>query len=855
MDDCSRRDVLRIATAFGATAALVPAGAPAAASAATERSAIGYSLRIDPTRRGPGISDTMYGIFFEDINRAADGGLYPELAQNRSFEYDPVDNPDYTPLTAWTTTATDGATGTAEVVDDEGRLNEHNRRYLRLRLDGTGGPAASYGVTNTGYNAGMHVGRGHTYDFTVWARTDRDEGTPLTVSVSDASGTPLTARTLRLVVRGDRWAKYTGSLVADTTSSTGRLTVAAEGGGTLCLDMVSLFPRDTFRGRPNGMRRDLAEKIAALRPAFLRFPGGCIVNTGSMYPYRAPDWPRYRSYQWKDTVGPVERRATNANFWGYNQSYGLGYFEYFQFAEDIGAMPLPVVPSLVTGCGENHVTEDPELLRQYIQDTLDLIEFANGPVTSTWGGKRAEMGHPEPFGLTHIGVGNEEPLVEEYFERFLKFREAINDHHPEITVISNSGPDDSGPVHARAWELARSANVALVDEHYYNGPDWFLSNNERYDSYDRSGPKVFLGEYASEANRFYNSLAEAAYMTGLERNADIVRMASYAPLLANKDSVQWEPDLIWFDGDTCWGSTSYETQKLFMTNVGDEVVPSSASSTPSTQEPITGAVGLSTWNTSVAYDDVSVTAADGTTLFTDDFSEGAKRWTEATGRGDWSVDGGAYVQHDTTATDTMVVAGERTWSDYDLRVTATKRAGDEGFLVAFGVVDSGTHYWWNLGGWGNTRSVVEKATNGSKRTLIGDDTRVETGRRYQVHIRVRGRRVTLFLDGQQWGSFTDDSTVEPFRQVVTRDHDTGELVVKVVNAQDSPARTRIELGDRVRVHPRAELTVLQGPPDAVNSADSQPIRPRRSHVTGASNSFAHTFPAHSITFMRLRTAE
>ncbi|MBA8823751.1 alpha-L-arabinofuranosidase [Saccharopolyspora lacisalsi] len=854
MDDFSRRDVLRLASVFGMTSALAPLGTSTATAAdgAVANGAHEYSLKIDPTRRGPTISDTMYGIFYEDINRAADGGLYAELVQNRSFEYSSVDNSGYTPLTAWSTVSTGGASGTAEVVDDAERLNEHNRHYLRLSLDGSGDAAGTYGVVNSGYNSGMFLESGKKYDFSVWARTDQARGTTLTVSPTDESGASLAAKPLRVELRGDRWSKYTGTFVARASSTTGRLTVAAGGAGTVRLDMVSLFPRDTFMNRPNGMRRDLAEKIAALRPSFLRFPGGCIVNTGSMYPYRAPDWPRARSYQWKDTIGPVERRATNANFWGYNQSYGLGYYEYFQFAEDIGAMPLPVVPSLVTGCGQNHVTEDPELLRQYVRDTLDLIEFANGSATTPWGRKRAEMGHPKPFGLTHIGIGNEEPLVDEYFERFLKFRRAVESAHPEVTVISNSGPDDSGPVFDRAWELGRSADVGMIDEHYYNDPEWFLTNNDRYDSYDRKGPKVFLGEYASEGNRFYNSLAEAAYMTGLERNADIVRLTSYAPLLANEDYVQWEPDMIWFDNATSWGSTSYETQKLFMNNIGDEVVPSTASSTPVPSTPITGSVGLSTWATSVAYDDVAVTSADGSALFGDDFSGEASQWRKTGERGSWSVSNGAYVQHDTSAENTLVIAGDSAWSDYDLHVRATKRSGSEGFLVAFGVTDADNYYWWNLGGWGNTRSVVEKATDGVRRTLVGDDTSIETGREYDLRIEIRGRRVALFLDGRKWGEFTDDKIAEPFRQVVTHDRDTGELIVKVVNAQDAVARSNIDLGRQVRVSPVARLTTLQGDPDAVNTADAQPIRPRQSTLPDVSNSFTHVFPAHSITFMRIR---
>ncbi|MDX2297504.1 MULTISPECIES: alpha-L-arabinofuranosidase C-terminal domain-containing protein [Streptomyces] len=808
-----------------------------------------YTLAVDAAATGPAIDPTQYGVFFEDINNAADGGLYAELVQNRSFEFGPADNRSYTPLTSWQQTASGGATGTVKVVDDAERLNERNRNHLRVDLAGTGGTTGRFGVVNSGYGAGIALTEGRRYDFSVWARTDRPAGTRLTADLRTADGTVLTAP-LGITVRGDRWTKYTGTLVPKVTTTAARLAVTAAGSGTLRLDMVSLFPRDTYKGRANGLRKDLAEKIAALNPGFLRFPGGCLVNTGSHYAYEAPNWERRRSYQWKDTVGPVEQRAVNANFWGYHQSYGLGYYEYFQFAEDIGAMPLPVVPALVTGCGQNQATDDPALLKRHIQDTLDLIEFANGPVTSPWGRKRAEMGHPKPFGLTHLGVGNEENLPDAFFARFTEFRKAIEAEHPEITIVSNSGPASEGATFDRLWDLNRRAGVDMVDEHYYNSPQWFLENNDRYDSYDRNGPKVFLGEYASRDNRFANALSEAAFMTGLERNADVVKLASYAPLLADVDKNQWRPDMIWFDNHRSWGSTSYEVQKLFMNNTGDRVVPSRASTTPSVSGPITGAVGLSTWATSAAYDDVEVTAANGDTLLKDDFTAGASRWTPVAGRGTWAVQDGAYVQTDEAAEDTLVTAGDPGWQDYDLKVKATKKSGKEGFLVAFGVRGTGNHYWWNLGGWGNTRSAVEKAGDGGKQTLLEHPTTIETGRTYDIRVQVRGRQVTLYLDGQKWGSFTDDKAAEPFRQVVTRDK--GDLVVKVVNAQAAAARTTIDLGTS-KVAPTARLTTLEGAPDAVNSADAQPIRPRTSTLPGIARTFTYTFPAHSVTFLRVET--
>ncbi|MEU6290105.1 alpha-L-arabinofuranosidase C-terminal domain-containing protein [Streptomyces sp. NPDC046988] len=810
-------------TALLTASALLPS--PVHAEAAAD-----YTITVDPSARGATIDDTMYGVFYEDINRAADGGLYAELVQNRSFEYSTADNASYTPLTSWT------SDGTARVLNDAGRLNERNRTYLSL--------GAGSSVTNGGYNTGIHVEKGEKHDFSVWARAAG--GTTLTVTLRDAAGT--LAQVREVAARGE-WRKYTATFTATRTSDRGRLAVATA--APAALDMVSLFPRDTYKHRPNGLRADLAEKIEALHPGFLRFPGGCLVNTGSMADYsEASGWQRERSYQWKDTIGPVEERATNANFWGYNQSYGLGYYEYFRFAEDIGAMPLPVVPALVTGCGQNQAVDDEALLERHVQDTLDLIEFANGPRTSEWGRKRAEMGHPKPFGLTHLGVGNEENLPVEFLQRFEKFRAAIEAEYPDITVVSNSGPDDSGTVFDTAWRLNREAGVAMVDEHYYNSPQWFLQNNDRYDSYDRKGPKVFLGEYASQGNAWKNALSEAAFMTGLERNADVVKLASYAPLLANEDYVQWSPDMIWFNNHASWGSANYEVQKLFMNNTGDRVVPSTATGTPDVSGPITGAVGLSTWATSAAYDDVRVTSQDGRTLLSDDFSGGASRWTHS-GAGSWTVQDGAYVQTDTAAENTMVTAGDPGWQNYDLHVRATKKAGKEGFLVAFGVKDTGNYYWWNLGGWNNTQSAVEQAADGGKSTLLSKAGSIETGRAYDIDVKVRGRQVTLYLDGEEWGSFTDDKPAEPFRQVVTEDARTSDLIVKVVNAQDTAARTAVDLG-AAKVAAKARVTTLAADQDAVNTETTTPVTPVRSTFSGVANEFEYTFPPNSVTFLRIR---
>jgi alpha-L-arabinofuranosidase len=831
----------RLAGAAAALVVLPLATAPPAVAAATPD----YTITVKPAATGPAIDDTMYGAFFEDINYAADGGLYAELVRNRSFEFLPVDNSSYNGLTGWTTSGS----GTAAAVNDSARLNDRNRTYLRLRPAGSG----AFGVVNAGYNSGIAVRKGELYDFSVWARSDVAGGTPLTIGLQTADGTALAA-TKTVTVRGDSWTKYTATLPATTTSDAGRLSVLATGAGTIRLDMVSLFPRHTFHDRTNGLRADLAEKIAALHPGFLRFPGGCLVNTGSHYGYDASSgYARARSYQWKDTVGPVEARSTNANFWGYNQSYGLGYYEYFQFAEDIGAKPLPVVPALVTGCGQNKATDDPALLKRHIQDTLDLIEFANGPATSTWGRVRAEMGHPKPFGLTMVAVGNEENLPDAYFANYLQFRAAIKAKYPAMTVISNSGPDDQGSTFDNLWAKNKAAGSDMVDEHYYNSPAWFLQNNKRYDSYDRSGPKVFLGEYASLDAKFANSLSEAAYMTGLERNADVVKMASYAPLLANIDNVQWRPDMIWFDNDESWGTTSYQMQKLFMNNVGDRVLPSTVSGKVAQPTPIPGRIGLSTWSTAARYDDVKVTSPDGTVLYADDFNDGnADGWTSLASRGTWAVTDGAYVQSSTSAQDTLVAAPSFDSSDYDLSLKATKTAGAEGFLIAFGVKGSGDFYWWNLGGWNNTQGAVEKATNGAKETLLTKANTITTGQTYDIKVQVRGTKVTLLLDGQVWGSFDDGAVAEPFAQVVTRDDRTGEVIVKIVNAQDTPALTKVDLGG-LKVAPTAKMIVLTGDPGEQNTRSAEPILPVTSTVGGIGSTFTRLLPADSVTFLRLKT--
>ncbi|MFB3978672.1 alpha-L-arabinofuranosidase C-terminal domain-containing protein [Microbacterium proteolyticum] len=807
-----------------------------------------YSITASPDDEGAEISDEMYGVFFEDINNAADGGLYAELVRNRSFEFLPVDNRDFTGMTAWTPVGV-GGSGSAQPVNDASRMNDRNRTYLQLDLTSTG--AGTYGVENAGFDTGIALTSGAVYDVSYWARTTAPVGTAVSLVLRTADGTPV-SNPFTATVAGDGWVKYIGTVTATATTDRARLLLQAGGTGTLRVDEVSLFPQDTFMGRPNGLRKDIAQKIADLHPKFVRFPGGCIVNVNSHEDYSAASgYERARSYQWKDSVGPVETRATNANFWGYNQSLGLGYFEYFQFAEDIGAKPVPDVPALLNGCGQALQPTDPALLERHIQDTLDLIEFANGGVDTTWGKLRADMGHPEPFGLDRIEIGNEENYPEAFMANFVKFRDAIKAKYPDMILISNSGPDAEGATFEKHWEQNRAEKVDMVDEHYYRDPTWFLSHNARYDAYDRNGPDVWIGEYASRDNRFFNALSEAAYMTGIERNADVVKMASYAPLLADQSSTQWRPDLIWFDRDQVWGSANYEVQKLFMRNTGDRVVPTEAGGDLAPTS-LPGAVGLSTWSTSARYDDVKVTTPGGETLFADDFADkNDDGWTKLATAGSWSAADGSYVQSSTTANNTLVAGPALDATDYDVSLKATKLAGAEGFLVGFGVQGSADYLWWNLGGWGNTRSVVEKAVGGAKSIVTDTGTpRVETGRTYDLRIQVRGPEVTLFVDGQQAGKFTN-TAVEPFAQVMTTDEATGDVILKVVNAQAKEAVTEIDLGG-LAVLPTAQMTVLAAAPGAVNTADATPVAPETTEVA-VSGTFTRTFAPYSVTFLRMHT--
>lgn len=523
-----------------------------------------HTFDVNTKKVGAAVQPTMYGIFFEDINYAADGGLYGELVKNRSFEF-----PDA--LMGWK------AFGKFEVKND-GPF-ERCPHYVVLNYSGHNDAAT--GLQNEGY-FGIGIEKDEEYRFTVWAKTVSGDAN-VEVSLVDESTMEEHQEfaTAELKVSGNEWKKYELILKSPKTVQKANLRLLLKGKNGVALEHVSLFPKHTFKDRENGMRRDLAQALYDLHPGVFRFPGGCIVEGSSLD----------QRYQWKNTIGPVENRPLNGNRWlstfnyrlfpDYYQSYGLGFYEYFLLSEDIGAEPLPVLNVGMACQFQNQ--NDPSAhvavkdLQPYIQDCLDLIEFANGDVNTTWGKKRAEMGHPAPFNLKFLAVGNEQ-WDNLYYERLRPFVKAIKAKYPNIKLIGTSGPDSEGEMFEKGWKAMKELKADLVDEHFYRDEHWFLSHGLRYEGYDRKGPKVFAGEYACHGkgkkwNHFETSLYEAAFMTDLERNADVVDMATYAPLFAHVDGWQWRPDMIWYDNTRMFKSVSYYVQQMYACNKGTNVLP------------------------------------------------------------------------------------------------------------------------------------------------------------------------------------------------------------------------------------------------------------------------------------------
>ncbi|MFN3648209.1 MAG: alpha-L-arabinofuranosidase C-terminal domain-containing protein [Armatimonadota bacterium] len=777
-------------------------------------------LVVHADRPGPRVSPLMYGVFFEEINHAGDGGIYAELVRNRSFE-------DGTAPEAWSAVAREGGQPVL-ALDTDRPLNAAQGKSLRVELRGPG----AAGVANDGY-WGVPVRKGAEYRLSLFARASSRLRTPLVASLEGKDGRVYARRELGGLK--EEWTRLTGTLRASESDPAARLVLTTPGTGTLWLDVVSLFPADTWKGRANGLRRDLAEKVAGLAPAFVRFPGGCFVEGSRLE----------NAVRWKRTIGPIEERPGHPNAkWGYRSSDGLGYHEYLQWCEDLGAEPIFII-NCGMACGFDGGECVPlEELGEWIQDALDAIEYANGPVTSRWGAVRAKNGHPKPFNMKLLGVGNENgwgQYLPQYEERYARFYDAIKKRYPEMQLIATT------PVRSRPMDI--------LDDHYYNNPQWFWANTGLYDRRDRKGPKIYVGEFAVTQNAGTGNLAaavaEAAFMTGLERNADLVQMASYAPLFVNVRDRKWNPDAIPFDTSRSYGTPSYYVQKLFAENRPDVVLNSELSLPPATVEK--GGIGLGTWLTQAEFKDVEV-IRDGKTVYSSRFQDDAPEWRRQ--GGEWSVRNGALRQS-AAGEDRRIVLAEPSLadaSDYTLRLKARKLGGAEGFLIMFRNRSRGDFYWWNIGGWQNREHAIEKGVGGGKVTL-GPRVpgSVETGRWYDIRIELQGPRVRCYLDGKLIHDEIDRGTPD-LAAVAGRVDRTGEIILKVANGAETARPMTLRLNGAGLLRGTGTATVLTSGSMADENSLDQPERvaPRTVPVEGVSSRFTYTFPPRSVTVLRLK---
>lgn len=724
-------------------------------------------IRIHTQETGKPTGD-LFGIFFEDLNHAADGGLYPELVQNRSFEFSPIDHPDYDAMTGWQILA---GTGRVRASVQYGvAVSEKNPHYLCLDIQE---PGEKTGVRNDGFAGGMYLKGGEAYRFSCYAKREQDLEEPMTVALVDEDGRALVQISQILT---SRWERYEMDLIPLSSAKAGHLEMYFAGRGKVYLDLVSIMPEDTYKGLP--FRKDLAEALEALHPKFLRFPGGCLVHDGALDP-RARD----SMYRWKNTIGPIEDRPARRNNWNYNQTLGLGFYEYFLLAEAIGAKPVPVISA---GYDPHHHREAPITeMWPWTRDALHLIEFANGDDQTEWGARRAAMGHPEPFGLEYLAIGNEE-VGEAFFDRYKIVLDAVRRKYPDIKIIGTAGPFNAGGEFERGWARSKETNTDIVDEHYYMAPEWFLKNHDRYASYDANGPKVFLGEYASWGNTWYNALCEASYMTGLEQHADVVALAAYAPLFCNENYVNWKPDLIWFNNHEVRLTPNYEVQKQFMLNQGEETIPVSLSEfepiVQETEEALTGDILLGTDDTTVQYTDIAVRNADTGEIRTfSDIQLGPKDRPRRL--------------------DTIH------WNRYTIRVKAKRLEGQKGFCLCFARKDDDDQLKLTVGGWQNQDLILTQFTGGRGSDLSQYLFTVKPDQIYDLTIRVDGREVTVYVDQNEYQDlYIKPLIVQPlYTSCVREDKD---WILKVVNVTEETQRSVIDFEGRL--HMSGTRLVMRG---------------------------------------------
>jgi alpha-L-arabinofuranosidase len=809
-------------------------------------------ISVDVAHPAHKVSPMLWGIFFEDINMSADGGLYPELVRNRSFE--DSDTPRY-----WTLINAPGGNSTM-VIDASQPLNKFNLHCLRVNVDG------GFTLENDGY-WGMNVVKGDGYTFKAAVRGDNFRG-PLTVKIVGTNGTGLAGgevsgfnrdwryHSLNLTASGSDPKAHleisggnsgTGvSPVSSKTETHGQDARATSGSGTLFLDMVSLMPDKTWKN--HGLRVDLSESLDALHPSFMRFPGGNWIEGNDLA----------HMYQWTTTIGDIDARTPLWNLWSYNTTQGLGFYEYLQLCEDLGAEPVFAINCGMTTGGSVPLNQ----MGKWIQEALDAIEYANGPTNSFWGGLRDKAGHPAPLNLKYMEIGNENGGPD-YWQRWKLMADAIRAKYPHIKLIATL-PVSADFSDAGRMDFPQSPKPDIVDEHYYESPESLMRHADQYDKLSRNGPQFFIGEYASTEGAGLGNLraaiGEAAFMTGLERNSDIVTMASYAPLFVNMNHRAFSPDLINFDSSRWYGTPSYYVQQMFSNNRGDVTLPVTVNTTDVQEQPPSGCIGVGTWNTEAEFKDIKVTAPDGKTLFASDFSENADGWKLLGGGARWSVQDGALRQ---TAEKPFIraLAGDKSWTDYTLELKARKIAGRNGFLILFHVYDDDEdRIWWSIGGQNNTRNILQ--SDGPWDLSVGafaswdiEPGHIETNRWYDIKIQLKGKSVQCWLDGHLIHTILKPLlTTHCLYASATRDDQSGDVILKLVNAAPFSIDTEINLAGVPEIFGPAQATVLTSasPRDENSLEDPTKLSPKAETFDVSGPDFHRTFPGNSFTVLRIK---
>lgn len=807
-------------------------------------------ITIDASLPQIQMSSDMYGIFFEDINHASDGGLYAELIQNRDFEADRtpenitfVNNDSVgnstgwrdkykrpAPLHAWSLIKEGECRGSIEQVETN-PLNEKNPKSMKLEVSRLG--KGKIAVSNEGF-WGINVKKGNKYSLSFYAYKDKNSKGAVKVSLESKEGKVYAGKVIKGI--NEKWNQYKAILTSNADDSSARFVITPLSEGTMWFDVVSLFPQ-TWKNRQNGLRSDLAQMLKDMNPSFLRFPGGCVVEGATVE----------NRIQWKNTIGYIAQRPGHWNLWAYHTYDGIGFHEFLQLCEDLNAKPLYVV-NVGMACQYRGGLVDKGEIKKYINETLDALEYAMGPVNSKWGAVRAKNGHPKPFEIKYLEIGNEN-WGEEYAVRYYEFFKAIKEKYPQIITIADGDLEKENGKNT----------IEMVDEHYYLAPNGFYKRASMYDNYDRSRKrKIYIGEFAVTSGaigkgNLRGALAESAYMIGMERNADMVKMASYAPTFVNVNDRNWNPDMIVFNSSKAYGTPSYQAIKMFSNNRPDKVLNTSINVKPDNikKDDFKGGIALGTWGTVSEYKDVKVTS-EGREVFSEDFSNGLNGWK--TIKDEWSVVNGA-LRNKGNEWETLITGGSYSWKDYTLTVKARKIKGDEGFAVGFYVNNGEDNYRWNIGGWGNTEMGVQYFGSGTEDVTKRVKCKIETGKWYDVKIETKGNQIKCYLDGTLIHDFKLPEKPQPKMYAVSGiSKNKDEIIIKVVNPLEKNKITKINLKGISGILPKGEAIVLSSSsPDDENSFDNpSKVAPKKINLDNVSDSFVYNCPASSLSIIKLK---